>query len=301
MPANSLAMTRNPLDGAFPRQSGPRVLRTPSPFVTEIGSDDPDTLVSGTVPKDDAYVVTLHLRERPRGGISAEGRWFDPKNFAAGNAGIVDLRMSLSSEYAGPFHYLSFYLTRAMLDSVADDAGAPCITELRHRPGVGFSDPVIRHLLLSLSPAVIGPMDANALYADHVATAFVTHIATAYGEMHVRERLLRGGLTPAQERRAKELLAARLDGGVSLAELAALCGVSVRHFARAFRQSTGTSPHRWLVERRLEKAKAMLDESRASLAQIADACGFANQSHFTRAFTRDVGTSPGAWRRERRS
>jgi len=269
--------------------------------VTEVASDDPNNLVSGTLSEDDAYVVTLHLRKRPHGAMSAEGKWLDPENFTAGNTGIVDLRMSLSSEYAGPFHFLSFYLTRTALDSVADDAGAPRIADLRYRPGVGFSDPVIRHLLLSLSPTSIGTMETSPLYADHMAIAFVNHIATTYGEMRVRERLLRGGLTRAQERRVKELLSSRLDGGVSLAELAALCECSVRHFARAFRQTTGTSPHRWLIERRLERATAMLDEPGTSLAEIASACGFANQSHFTRAFTRAVGTSPGVWRRERRS
>jgi len=110
-----------------------------------------------------------------------------------------------------------------------------------------------------------------------------------------------GGLAPWQERRAKELLDARLDGDVSLADLASACQLSIRHFTRAFRQSTGQSPHRWLVERRLDKAQGLLALSAQSLNDIAAACGFANQSHFTRTFTRTMGMSPGAWRRPRRS
>jgi AraC-like DNA-binding protein len=233
--------------------------------------------------------------------MAAEGRWIDPENFHAGNAGIVDLRMKLTSDYAGPFHYLTFYLTRAALDGLAEDAGSRRIEDLRHRPGVGFSDPVLRHLLLSLRPALAaGPMETSALYADHVARAFVTHLATAYGEMRL-PRALRGGLAPWQERRAKEILDARLDGGVSLATLAGACDLSVRHFSRAFRQSTGQSPHRWLLERRLDRARGLLELSAQSLSEIAAACGFANQSHFTRTFTRAVALSPGAWRRLRRS
>jgi transcriptional regulator GlxA family with amidase domain len=114
-------------------------------------------------------------------------------------------------------------------------------------------------------------------------------------------RALRGGLAPWQERRAKEILDARLDGGVSLATLAGACDLSVRHFSRAFRQSTGQSPHRWLLERRLDRARGLLELSAQSLSEIAAACGFANQSHFTRTFTRAVALSPGAWRRLRRS
>ncbi|MDC0667810.1 helix-turn-helix domain-containing protein [Nannocystis radixulma] len=278
-----------------------RTLRKSTLVATEVLSDHRNLVVSGTLPQDDAYIVTLHLRARPKGAMAAEGRRIRPENFAAGNAGIVDLRTRLVSEYAGPFHYLSFYLTRAALDAVTDDDGCRRISALRHRPGIGFSDPVVRHLLLSLQPALaVGPAETTALYADHVARAFVSHMASAYGDLRSPRLLPRRGLAAWQERRAKELLEANLDGGVPLADLAAACELSVRQFTRAFRQSTGQSPHRWLVERRLEKAQGLLELSTRPLADIAAACGFANQSHFTRAFGGALGMSPGAWRRERR-
>jgi AraC-like DNA-binding protein len=279
----------------------PRVLRATSLHFSEFASEDPDLVMTGTLPRDDAYVLTLHLRTRPKGAMAAEGRWLDPENFYAGHAGLVDLRMKLASEYAGAFHYLSCYLPRQSLNHVSDDAGAPRIQDLRYRPGVGFSDPVLLHLLLSVRPALtVDPNEVSTLYADHVALALVTHLASAYGEMRP-PRPSRGGLTRKQERRAKELLDARLDGAVALAELANACELSVRHFSRAFRQSTGQSPHRWLLERRLDKARALLEGSALSLHDVASACGFASQSHFTRLFTRAMGISPGAWRRTRRA
>ena len=108
----------------------------------------------------------------------------------------------------------------------------------------------------------------------------------------------RGGLAPWQARRVEALLAGHADGNIALSILATECGVSVRHFGRAFRQSTGTSPHRWLVERRVARAQQMLGEGIASIAAIAQACGFADQSHLTRAFTANVGASPARWRRK---
>ena len=277
-----------------------RILKRSNLQVSEIWSDHRDLVVRGAVPRDDAYVVTLHLRDRPRGSMAAESRWLHARNFQAGNCGIVDLRLHLESEYAGPFHYLSFYLRRAALDAVTDDAGSPRIGELRHEPGVGISDPAVRHLLCSLAPALARPsVETSGLYADHVAQAFITHLASTYGDLRSRERALRGGLAPWQQRRARELIDARLDGALPLAELAQACRLSVRHFARAFRQSTGQSPHRWLTERRLEKARGLLESSARSLSEIAAETGFASQSHFTRIFTRRVGTSPGAWRRDR--
>ncbi len=106
-----------------------------------------------------------------------------------------------------------------------------------------------------------------------------------------------GTLARWQERRAKELLAANLTGRIPLADLAKACELSIRHFTRAFRGSTGMSPNRWLARLRIEKAKGLLTGSRRMLADIALDCGFADQSHFTRAFLRAVGLTPGAWQR----
>ena len=80
--------------------------------------------------------------------------------------------------------------------------------------------------------------------------------------------------------------------------LAEECGLSPRHFARAFRQSTGVPPHRWLMRHRVQRAKELLRRQALSLADIALRCGFADQSHFTRVFSREVGFSPGQWRRD---
>jgi AraC family transcriptional regulator len=296
----------HPLAAPFQGRAAPeperRLLRANGALVTEIWSDQRDGVVTGTVPKDDAYILSLHLRPRPPGSMRAEGRWSRCRDFAAGNAGIVDLRMDLLSEYAGPFHYLTFYASRAALDTVAIEAEAPRVRDLRHRPGVGFADPIVRHLLLSLQPLLRAPAaEAVGLQIDHVSTAMLHHLARTYGEMRARPARVRGGLTPRQRRRAEELLDERLDGGVTLTELARACDLSTRHFARAFQQSTGIPPHRWLTERRIEKARDLLVRSRLSLREIAAACGFADQSHFTRTFTRATGSSPGAFRRERDS
>jgi AraC-like DNA-binding protein len=75
------------------------------------------------------------------------------------------------------------------------------------------------------------------------------------------------------------------------------CGLSVSHFTRAFRRSFGMSPYRWLLERRIDRAKALLATSGISIADIAIRSGFSDQTTFTRAFGRLVGDSPARWRR----
>jgi PAS domain S-box-containing protein len=105
------------------------------------------------------------------------------------------------------------------------------------------------------------------------------------------------GLSGWQERRAKELLSADLSGAVSLHDVAAECGLSTRHFSRAFKNTTGLAPHAWYLARRVEVAKEALRSRQLPLSVVALTCGFSDQSHFTRVFSRIVGTSPGAWRR----
>lgn len=106
-----------------------------------------------------------------------------------------------------------------------------------------------------------------------------------------------GGLAPWQMRRAEQLMNENLGVQVPLSRLAEQCGLSVRHFARAFRESTGVPPHRWRTNRRVERAKELLLSSGLSLSEVALACGFGNQSHFTRVFSATVCMSPGLWRR----
>ena len=106
-----------------------------------------------------------------------------------------------------------------------------------------------------------------------------------------------GGLQTCFCRSECLLRPTHLSGGVLLNELAQACELSVRHFTRAFRQSTGMAPHEWLVHLRLERAKGLLAGSSRPLAEVASECGFADQSHFTRSFLRDVGVTPREWRR----
>ena len=108
-----------------------------------------------------------------------------------------------------------------------------------------------------------------------------------------------GGLSPLQLARACEFIEANLQEDISLAQLAASAALSPTHFSRAFRQTTGMPPFAWLLQRRVERAKTLLDRPDLGLATIALEVGFAAQSQFTTAFRRATGVPPGAWRRSR--
>jgi AraC family transcriptional regulator len=107
-----------------------------------------------------------------------------------------------------------------------------------------------------------------------------------------------GRLSPRQLRRVTEYIIEHLAEAVRLKELAAIAGLSQSQFGRAFKASTGLSPHRWQLEARIAKAQDLLLAGALSLSEIALVTGFAEQSHLTRVFKSVTGTSPGAWRRE---
>src|SRR5258708_8046380 len=107
----------------------------------------------------------------------------------------------------------------------------------------------------------------------------------------------RGGVVAWQERRGREFLRASIKRGVALKEVARECGLSVGHFAHAFRRTLGVAPHKWLIEQRVALSKEKLRDGRSSLSDVAAECGFSDQSHLGRHFQRIVGVTPGAWRR----
>ena len=104
-----------------------------------------------------------------------------------------------------------------------------------------------------------------------------------------------GGL-PA---RVRQRLQAGLQDPPSLAELAAMAGVSRFQLLRRFAAVQGCTPHAWLLQQRAERARELIRRGEA-LAAVADAAGFADQSHMTRIFTRQFGFTPGAWQRAQR-
>jgi AraC-like DNA-binding protein len=113
----------------------------------------------------------------------------------------------------------------------------------------------MRHIGAVLLEALSRPGEANQLFIDHMMLAFTAHIAQAYGGLQSIAGSARGGLAPWQVKRACERLDSDLGGTLSLQLIAAEFGLSVGHFSRAFRISTGLQPHQWLLRQRVNAAK----------------------------------------------
>jgi AraC-like DNA-binding protein len=271
--------------------------RTADIAVTEIRCDNPLPEMSGPIQHEDAFVVGLKLRDFAAHKYWEDGRLTPVCDLRAGEICLHDLKRDPTVLLDKPYHTLAFYLPRAALDAIADDANAPRIRDLTYEPGAGVNDVTISGLGSLLLPALSHPDQANPLFVDHVLLAVGVHIAQTYGGMRPMSRLARGGLAPWQERRAREVLIANVKHGVPLKEVARECGLSVGYFSHAFRRTLGVAPHKWLTEQRVELSKEKLRDDGLSLPDVAAECGFSDQSHLTRIFKQAVGVSPGAWRR----
>jgi len=217
--------------------------------------------------------------------------------YPVGGVSAIDLTEEPAVLLPNPFDALVLYVTQAALDEVAYAHRAPRVQQLVWPQG-GF-DSVVHHLGQPLVSALERPLHASKIFLDHVLQALNSHFVCSYGGVRMSAPQFRGGLSSLQMRRATELLEAHLDGDIALQQVAEACELSVSHFSRAFKQTFRRPPYRWLIERRVDRARDLMTNSRLPLADIAIRCGFADQSALNRSFKRIHGVTPGIWRRGR--
>ena len=159
-------------------------------------------------------------------------------------------------------------------------------------------DPLIEGLIKLALLASEKTEELTPLFAQQLAAVFHAHVL-GRDEFSPGRLTVPGTLARWQERRAKQMMNAQLDGEICIESVAKACNLSIAHFSRAFAATVGTPPHRWLVQRRIYRSCDLLRNCHSMpLAEVACCCGFADQSHFTRVFKKVIGISPGVWRRK---
>ena len=138
----------------------------------------------------------------------------------------------------------------------------------------------------------------GAMYATSLSLALASYLFNHHGGGGREVPRERGALSAVQKARVLDLVQRRLADDLPLEDLAAAAGVSRFHFLRLFKNSLGTTPHRFVLEQRLAAARQLLEGTPMPLAEIAAVTGFSSQSHLGTAMRRRFGMAPGQWRRE---
>jgi AraC family transcriptional regulator len=159
-----------------------------------------------------------------------------------------------------------------------------------------LKDAQIARLMESLRADVVAGSTSGRLFGESIAVALSAYVAQKYGTITTKLETFRGGLARSRLNRVVEYIHAHLDENLELSTLAEVAGLNVYHFARAFKQSTGESPHQYVLRIRIEHAKKLLHQPQLSVIEASARTGFVDQSHFSKVFRRMVGVAPSEYR-----
>ncbi|NWF59025.1 MAG: helix-turn-helix transcriptional regulator [Fischerella sp.] len=165
-------------------------------------------------------------------------------------------------------------------------------------PQLASADPLIQHIGLALKSELESDGMGSRIYIESLATTLCIHLLKNYSTSLAKISTYSDGLSRIQLRKAIEYINENLEQDLTLAEIAAAVGMSMYHFSRLFKQSTGLSPHQYVMNCRIEKAKKLLVLSEETINQICQQVGFQNQSHFTSVFRRLIGITPKVYREQ---
>ncbi len=169
------------------------------------------------------------------------------------------------------------------------------------RPGTIFllPDLIDRHvsaLLLEMTADLGDSSPAGTMYGESLANALAVYLMNRYAVRRLRPAVYKGGLPAYRLKRVLDYIADSLETEISLSQLAAIAGMSPHYFSELFKQSTGRSPHNYVLLQRIERAKDQLRDPKCSIIDAALDAGFQNPSHFARMFRKVVGTAPSNFR-----
>jgi AraC family transcriptional regulator len=156
-----------------------------------------------------------------------------------------------------------------------------------------LQDPLLGQIVTTLAQEIEGGF-ADRILVESLGTALCIRIAQRFVE-HL-PLPTSGGLSPERLQRVRDYVEAHLDNDLPLTMLADVACLSPYHFSRSFKQAAGVGPQRYVIQRRLERAKRLLRQTHQPLALIAQEAGFADQGHLTQMFRRETGVTPGRFR-----
>jgi AraC family transcriptional regulator len=233
-----------------------------------------------------------HRIRRQIGRNVVEG-WTDPGTINLTAAGVEGTWESSGPSRAAVVVIRAEFLSRAIEEHWgADSSKVEFVSQFLVR------DPVIEAVARTMASEVEGGSPGGRLYVDSGCEFLAHHLVHHYSNLSRSSPRLIGGLSSRRLKIVLDYIEDTLYRSIKLRELAAIAGVSTRHFERAFRQSTGSSPHAYVMERRLRMGRELLvNQPELPIEQIRLRLGFSSSSHFSSAFRQRTGLTPKNFRK----
>jgi AraC family transcriptional regulator len=247
--------------------------------------------------------ISLHLMGLTFSGSPRQITQFDELEFD-GAIRPGDLWLLPASSRSGLWSWettdeaMMFFIDPPLLDKMALANDCAHSSGLELKPLVCQHDPQLLSIAHSFKQEMTHGGIASQLYTDALALQFGIHLLRHYTTQTVTPKQYSSMLSQQQLKYVVDYMQVNLDRSIHLEELATLLNMSQYHFCRLFKKSTGVSPHRFVIQQRVDRAKQMLRKSNHNILEVAIHCGFTDGSHLTRHFRKLVGVTPTAFRQQ---
>jgi AraC family transcriptional regulator len=205
---------------------------------------------------------------------------------ADGDIIILPAQVGIKACWQGSSEFILLGFPPHLFSHIVDES-----SDCQIIPRLGISDPLILQMGLALKQVLENHLD-NRLYVETMANALFVHLIQNYATNKPILSECDRGLGRRKLQQAIDYINTNLDRNLSLSELANLVQISPHYFALLFKQSTGLTPHQYVIKARIDRTKQLLQQGELSIADISQIVGFANQSHLNLHFKRLVGVTP---------
>ena len=192
--------------------------------------------------------------------------------------------------WTGPTQRMAVAIQPHLLTSALDETAHWSQIELAEH--WDLIDSHISALLLEMKADLSDGSPAGTMYGESLAMALAVYLLKRYAVHRRTPVVYKGGLPGYRLRRVLNYIGDNLAENLSLSQLATVAGMSPHYFSELFKQSTGSTPHDYVLMQRIERAKQHLRDQKLSIIQVGLESGFQNPSHFARVFRKLVGTTP---------
>ncbi len=236
------------------------------------------------------HLITIHLNHRAVLKEQLLNGHLRGDRFFNGDICLTPANTPVLVRLQDSIEFISLHLEPAFMKQIA--TGVVDSDRLEVVPQFKLNDPLIYQIGIALKANLESEGVGDRLYTESMATALSAHLLQHYSTQKPKIKSYSDGLSQVRLRQVTEYIHQHLAQNLSLIMMAEIVQMSPYYFSRLFKQSTGLTPHQYLLKCRTELAKQLLKSTDLSIADIADQVGFVDQSHLNRHFKRHFGISP---------
>ena len=214
--------------------------------------------------------------------------------FRQGDICLTPATTPVSIQLQAPCDLIGLYIEPAFLTHFTTEVADSDNLELV--PQFKLNDPLIYQIAIALKAQLLSSGEWQRLYVESMMTAVSAHLLQRYSTRKPNVKTYAVGLSKTHLRQITEYIHEHYDQNLSLLEMSQQAQMSPYYFSHLFKQSTGLSPHQYLISCRIQQAKRLLTTTALSIAEIAAEVGFVDQSHLARHFRRQFGVPPSQFR-----